>query len=71
MSDNPQVMIPSTTRLLKVPDVAEQLSMHRSQIYRLIDQGKLPTVRIGSMIRIRSADLERFIDERTEGGSDG
>jgi excisionase family DNA binding protein len=36
--------------------------------YTLLQQGKIPTVRINSLVRVRRADLERYIREQMESG---
>ena len=49
---------------LKVPEVAEELSIPRSRAYELIQRGSLPAVRIGERsIRVNRAELERFLLE--------
>lgn len=50
--------------LLKVPEVAEATGLGSSHIWRLIQRGELPVVRIGKSVRIRASDLDRFIEER-------
>lgn len=49
-------------QLLKVTDVAERLSVSVTTVRRLIDKGKLQTVRIGRSVRIRPEDLEAYIE---------
>ena len=49
---------------LKVPQVAEELSIPRSRAYDLIQHGELPAVRIGERsIRVNRRELERFLLE--------
>jgi excisionase family DNA binding protein len=49
---------------LRVPEVAEELSIPRSRAYELIQRGELPAVRIGERsIRVNRAELERFLLE--------
>jgi excisionase family DNA binding protein len=60
----------TTSPLLVVPVVADDLGVSRMTVYRLIRSGRLPAVRLGTgdrrgqMIRVRAADLERFIATR-------
>jgi excisionase family DNA binding protein len=43
---------------LTVREVAERLRVCRATVYRMIDEGRLPAVRVSSgAIRIRSSDL--------------
>jgi excisionase family DNA binding protein len=44
--------------LLTVPEVAELLRLSPRSIHRLIDDGRLPIVRLGRAIRIRPQDVE-------------
>lgn len=52
-------------RLLKVNQVADQLSVSQSTVYSLCDRGDIPHLRVGTgrgAIRIDPDDLQRFID---------
>ncbi len=51
--------------LLNTKEVEEILHVSRTLLYTLLKRGDIPTVRIGRMIRIRRADLERYINERS------
>jgi excisionase family DNA binding protein len=48
-------------RLLRVREVAEQLGVCNATVYRLVESGALPHVRIVNSIRIRPDDLEAFV----------
>lgn len=48
-------------RLLKIPEVAERLSVVPRTVRRLIDLGELPTCRIGRAVRIAEEDLARYL----------
>jgi len=50
--------------LLKVSDAALVLAVSVKTIRRMIDRHDLPSVRIGRAIRIRSDDLQFFMDRR-------
>ncbi len=57
-------------RLLSVPEVATLLGVSRAQIYRYVDAG-LPCVRLSNrVLRFRTADLERWVDEQLAERSD-
>ena len=47
--------------LLKVQQVAQILNISCSFTYLLIHRGEIPTVTMGTALRIRPADLEQFI----------
>ncbi|CAN5491415.1 hypothetical protein BH24CHL9_BH24CHL9_11830 [soil metagenome] len=51
----------STTRLLRIEDVAQRLAVSRSMAWKLIAQGDLRSVRIGRSVRVRPADLDAFV----------
>ena len=47
--------------LLMGDDVARILNISRSFAFQLMQRGEIPTVRLGRSVRVRPADLERFI----------
>ena len=52
---------PGAKLLLTVSDAAWALSLGRTQVYELLGDGRLPSVRIGRSRRIRVSDLETFV----------
>ncbi len=50
-------------RLLKAVQVAQILNVSRAFAYQLMRQGVIPTVKILGARRVRSEDLQRFIQE--------
>lgn len=53
--------------LLKVPEVAGILNCSKAYIYQLIKRKEIPSVQIGSAVRIRQEDLEHYIAENLQG----
>ncbi len=53
--------------LLKIEEVAERLGVSRALVYRLIQGGVLPRIKIAGATRVAPEDLERFI-ESSRGG---
>lgn len=51
-----------TDRLLTAAEVADQLRVSTMTIYRLIRSGELPAVRVGRNYRVRSSDLDHYLD---------
>jgi excisionase family DNA binding protein len=51
--------------LLTVSEVAAAMRVSNMTVYRLIKGGELPAVRVGKNYRLREADLERFLEERS------
>lgn len=49
--------------LLDAAAVAERLGISLALAYRLMQQGRLPAVRINRAVRVRAEDLEAFILE--------
>ena len=50
-------------RLLKSDEVAEILQISRSMAYALMKRGDIPTVRIGTSVRVRPEDLDKYIKD--------
>ena len=53
----------SLERLLTITEAAKVLNVSVRTVRRQIDDGRLPVVRIGGAVRIRPADLAKFIDD--------
>jgi excisionase family DNA binding protein len=51
-------------RLLKVPELCSILDLSRASIYRLIDTGELPVVRIAGVIRFRHHSILKWMQDR-------
>jgi excisionase family DNA binding protein len=51
----------SLPRLLSVEEVAAVLSVSQKTVRRKIDAGVLPACRVGRLLRIQRAELERYI----------
>ncbi len=54
---------PTQIKLLKATEVAEILNISRSLAYKLLKNRTIPTVRVGTAIRVRPADLNNYIRE--------
>lgn len=48
--------------LLRPADVASRLNISKSYVYRLMQTGAFPVVRIGTACRVRPRDLEEYIE---------
>ena len=51
-------------RLLKGKEIATMLGVSTSFAYLLMKRGDIPIVRMGSAVRVRPEDLERYINEK-------
>ena len=49
--------------LLKATEVAKILNISRSMAYRLIQTGQIRSVRIGEACRVRTKDLQGYIEK--------
>ena len=54
--------------LLTVREVAEAMRVSTMTVYRLIRAGELPAIRVGKHFRIRTRDLEAYLDSRVVRG---
>ena len=55
---------PTSPRYLTVREVATSLRVSTMTVYRLINGGNLPAVRIGKSFRVLEDDLNRYLSER-------
>ena len=51
-------------QLLKPEEVAYKLGLSKSMVYKLMQQGIIPCVKIGRSVRVRPVDLEDFINQQ-------
>jgi excisionase family DNA binding protein len=58
---NRTIATDATTRLLKADEVAARWGLHRATVYRLVQRGELPALRIGGSIRIDPREAERWL----------
>ena len=48
--------------LLSITDVCQELGMGKSWIYRRIQSGEIPSVKLGRNIKVRREDLEGYLE---------
>lgn len=60
-ASNPRLV--NEQSLITVPEAAELLSLSRSKVYQLMDDGTLPYIRIGRTRRVRLSDLRKTITD--------
>lgn len=51
----------SRSRYVTVAEVADLLRVSNMTVYRLVQSGQLPAVRVGRSYRIREDDMDRFL----------
>ena len=47
---------------LSSKDAANQMGITPRTLYRFIDEGRLPAYRLGRVIRLKTSDVDSFID---------
>jgi excisionase family DNA binding protein len=52
------------TRFLTVAEVAGMLRVSNMTVYRLVNSGELPAVRIGKSYRLREDDVDKYLSDR-------
>lgn len=57
-------MLSATFKTLTPHEVAESLQVGVRQVYKWIQDGDLPAVRLGRVYRVQPEDLQRFLLER-------
>jgi excisionase family DNA binding protein len=55
----------SDAKVLTVMEVSELLQVHRSTVYKLIKEGRIPAFRIGSDWRFRTELIVRWMAEHS------
>ena len=54
-------------RLLTVSEVASAMRVSNMTVYRLIKAGQIGAIRVGKNYRIRTAEVDRYLQERVVG----
>ncbi|HLN18366.1 MAG TPA: helix-turn-helix domain-containing protein [Acidimicrobiales bacterium] len=57
-------LVSGQPRFLTVGEVATALRVSNMTVYRLINSGDLPAVRIGRSFRLREEDLDQYLAAR-------
>ncbi len=60
-------MVQSTqgaVRYLTVAEVARMLRVSNMTVYRLVNAGELPALRIGKSYRLREEDVDKYLADR-------
>lgn len=52
-----------TEELMTVAEVQERFKIGRSKIYEIVARRELPAVRIGRAVRLRKADVEKYLED--------
>ena len=49
--------------LLNVLELTEIFEVRKSTIYRFLESGEIPTVRVGRQVKVRAGDLLNYLQE--------
>jgi len=52
--------------LMGVTSLGRYLEMSRWTIYRMIESGELPTIKVGGQYKFRPADIDDYLDRAAE-----
>jgi excisionase family DNA binding protein len=52
--------------LLTIPQVAARLGLSRAMVYNLINREGLPVIHLGRAVRVSTASLQKWVEEREE-----
>lgn len=52
--------------LLNVHEVAERLAVSEVLVYRLLDRGEIPKIKVGGAVRVHPDDLGAYIDRQRQ-----
>lgn len=52
--------------MLTVKDVMNRLNLSKPTIYRLVENGEIPVIRIGGSLRFEEREIEDFINSKRE-----
>jgi len=50
--------------LLSITEVCQELGMGKSWVYRRIQSGEIPSVRLGGTVKVRREDLEEYLEDQ-------
>ena len=50
--------------LLSITEVCQELGMGKSWVYRRIQSGEIPSIKLGGAVKVKRADLNTFIENQ-------
>ena len=60
----------ASSELLSVAQVCQELAMGKSWVHQRIKSGEIPSVRLGRNIKVKRADLEKYLEDHRQGPQD-
>jgi excisionase family DNA binding protein len=64
MTETPKPAPSTMGRFLTVTEVARQLRVSNMTVYRLVNSGQLPAVRVGRGYRITEEGVRKYLEQR-------
>jgi len=62
------IIVPVEPMLLTIPQTAQSMSLGRTKVYDLINNAGLPTIKLGSSIRVPLSSLKQWLEQRERQG---
>ena len=59
-----------TPRLMRIPEVAEELSLSKSKTYQLVQSGEITSIKIDKSRRVTRESLNDYIDRKIQEGQE-
>ena len=59
-----------TPRLMRIPEVAEELSLSKSKTYQLVQSGENTSIKIDKSRRVTRESLNDYIDRKIQEGQE-
>ena len=59
-----------TPRLMRIPEVAEELSLSKSKTYQLVQSGEITSIKIDKRRRVTRESLNDYIDRKIQEGQE-
>jgi len=50
-------------KLLTLYEVADYLRLNKFTVYRMVDRGKLPAIKVANQWRFKEKDLDKWLEE--------
>lgn len=51
-------------QLMRAGEVATLLNLDRKEVYRMLERGDIPRIKIGRSVRIAPADLDTYLEKQ-------
>jgi excisionase family DNA binding protein len=52
--------------LLPIPEVCQELGMGKSWVYRRIQSGEIPSIKLGHNVKVKREDLQQYLESQRQ-----